>query len=76
MIGKRLHFVILILVCSSLCFMTNCMNKKKPSQDRSRLHLMPWPANLTVESGMLRLDSGFKVTWEGFQEQRLSRAVD
>ncbi len=76
MIGKHVNFVILLLMCSSLCFLTNCMINEKTSQDRSRLHLMPWPANFTAESGILRLDSGFNVKWEGHREPRLSRAVD
>jgi len=76
MMRKRMNCVALILVCFSLYFMTFCMAKKTPSQDRSQLHLMPWPAHITVESGMLRLVSGFRVIWKGHKEPRLLGAVD
>jgi hexosaminidase len=68
MIHKRVNCVALFLVCLSLCFMLY--------QERSKLHLMPWPAHMTVESGELCLDAGFNVVWEGYQEPRLLRAVD
>lgn len=68
MIRKRVNYVTLLLVGLSLCFM--------PYQKRSQLHLMPWPAHITVESGILRLDSGFRVVWEGHQEPRLLGAID
>lgn len=75
MIFKRENYVSFILVFFSLCFTTFCMAKKSSSQDQAQLHLMPWPARMTVESGMLRLGSGFKVVWNGHQEPRLLRAV-
>lgn len=75
MIFKRENCVSFILVFFSLCFTTFCMAKKSSSQDQAQLHLMPWPARMTVESGMLRLGSGFKVVWNGHQEPRLLRAV-
>ena len=68
MIRKGVNYVALLLVCLSLCFMSY--------QERSQLHLMPWPAHMTVESGKLRLVAGFNVAWEGHKEPRLSRAVD
>ena len=76
MICKRENYVRFILVCLGLFFLIFCMAKKSPTQEFSQLHLMPWPAHANVESGILRLESGFEVVWEGHQEPRLSRAVD
>ena len=76
MIGKQKKNVAILIVCSSLCFLAFCMAIKSPPPDQIQLDLMPWPSHVTVESGILRLDSGFKVVWEGHQEPRLLRAVD
>jgi hexosaminidase len=37
---------------------------------------MPWPAEISVESGKLSLDAGFRIAWKGYQEPRLERAID
>jgi hexosaminidase len=75
MIRKRVNFVALFLLSICLCSMILCTGKKSSAQDQSMFDLMPWPAQLAVKSGMLRLDSGFEVVWEGHQEPRLLRAV-
>ena len=76
MIGKQKKNVAILIVCSSLCFLAFSMAIKSPPPEQIQLDLMPWPSHVTVESGILRLDSGFKVVWEGHQEPRLLRAVD
>ncbi len=76
MICKRKNYVLFVLVCVSLFFLAFCMAKRNPSQVGSPMHLMPWPAHVTLESGILRLGSGFEVVWDGHEEPRLTRAVD
>jgi hexosaminidase len=45
------------------------------AQEQPRLNLMPWPANVQMGSGTLRIDSSFSVTLTGHREARLDRAV-
>jgi hexosaminidase len=45
------------------------------AQERSRLNLMPWPANVQTGSGRLRIDSSFSVALTGHTEARLDRAL-
>jgi hexosaminidase len=76
MIRKCVDKPVLYFLCVTLFSMSFCTADKKPSDGWGQLKLMPWPARMTVESGVVRLDSGLRVVWEGYQEPRLSRAVD
>jgi len=76
MILKKESQFVHLLVFFILFLLTRCQGTKKLDNEFSQIHLMPWPAQIAVESGTLRLDSGFRVVWEGHQEPRLLRAVD
>jgi hexosaminidase len=45
------------------------------AQEQPRLNLMPWPANVQMGSGGLRINSSFSVVLTGHTEGRLDRAV-
>jgi hexosaminidase len=45
------------------------------AQEQPRLNLMPWPANVQMANGQLRIDSSFSVALTGHTEPRLDRAV-
>ena len=45
------------------------------AQEQSRLNLMPWPSNLQMGSGSLRIDSSFSVALTGHSEARMDRAA-
>jgi hexosaminidase len=45
------------------------------AQEQPRLNLMPWPANVQMGSGRLRIDPSFSVTLTGHTEARLDRAA-
>lgn len=66
----------LLFLCITFLLLSFCQTAKNSSIERSRLNLMPWPAVISVESGTLRLDAGFRVSWKGYREPRLERAVD
>jgi hexosaminidase len=66
----------IFFVCVSFLLLSFCQTSKESSDLRSSLNLMPWPAEITVESGQLRLDSGFRIAWQGFREPRLERAMN
>ena len=66
---------ILFFIFFVTLFMMFCQCKQKSDKDFSRFQLMPWPAEISVESGKLRITYGFRVTWKGHKELRLLRAV-
>jgi len=72
---KRLQFS-LLLVFFILFFILFCQIKPNSSEELSMLNLIPWPAKVSLESGKLRMDSGFHVALKGHQEPRLLRAVE
>jgi hexosaminidase len=72
---KELRFD-LIVVFSILLLVLSCQAAKKSDKALPQLHLMPWPAQIALESGKLRIPSGFRVVWEGYREPRLLGAVE
>ena len=66
----------LVFVISIVGLMSFCGIAKKTDQRLARLNLMPWPAKISLASGKMRVQSGFQVVWEGYQEPRLLRAVE
>ena len=51
-----------------------CATSATP-QEQPKLDLMPWPANVQIGTGSLRIDSSFSVALTGHAEARLDRAV-
>jgi hexosaminidase len=68
--------VVPLVLFSILCFMAVCMAKKNPAHEHLQMHLMPWPAQLTAESGLLRWQTGVAVVWKDHQEPRMLRAFE
>ncbi|UCE42938.1 MAG: family 20 glycosylhydrolase [Candidatus Aminicenantes bacterium] len=66
----------LLLLCITFFLLSFCQTTKNSAEIQSRLNLMPWPADISVESGELRLDVGFRIEWKGYQESRLERAIE
>ena len=66
----------IFLLCVSFLFLSFCQTAEDSSGLRSRLNLMPCPAEISAASGLMRVDPGFRVVWKGHLEPRLERAVD
>ncbi len=76
MILKNAHRLVVLLVIFIMFPLSHCRNTKKLNEEFSGLHLMPWPAQIVLESGKFPIRSGFQVAWKGHQEPRLLRAVN
>lgn len=66
----------LIFILFIMVLMPFCKTAKKSGNALSSLNLMPWPAQISIGSGKLRIQSKFRVVWEGYREPRLLGAFD
>lgn len=67
--GLPLVFFFLILTAF-------CQKAQDSSESMSSLSLMPWPSQISLDSGELRIESGFRVVLSEHRDERLVRAVE
>lgn len=65
-----------VLLFAAILLLSFCQTEKNSYGQRSGLNLMPWPAEISIDSGKLMLDTGFRLMWKGQQEARLEKALD
>jgi hexosaminidase len=73
--SKKLCFS-LFLVFFAMFFIPYCQTTPNSLEAFSALNLMPWPAEISLKSGKLRIVSGFLISLKGHEDARLSRALD
>ena len=56
-------------------FCTLLLVEAGKAQQPSKLNLMPWPSQIQMGTGSLKIDSTFSVGFSGYTEPRLERAV-
>jgi hexosaminidase len=72
--NQKLH-IFLFFAVYMMFFLPYCQTTPNSSEGFSGLNLMPWPAEVTLRSGKLRIEAGFCVTLEGHRDSRVLRAV-
>lgn len=70
-IAARVGMILVLLTIGSKSVMTNAQAQPPAI---GALNVMPLPAKIQVNSGILKIDEGFAVAFEGHRESRLDRS--